>query len=100
MIKDIAVENKIELNAVSCYLKLLSEYGYCDYNPADQIKHKVRCITTGEEFDSMQEAGEKYNIKPLGIYRVCKGLFNRETAGKLPDGTRLKWEYIDKRLCA
>lgn len=100
MIKDIAIENKIELNAVSCYLKLLSEYGYCDYNPADQIKHKVRCITTGEEFDSMQEAGEKYNIKPLGIYRVCKGLFNRETAGKLPDGTRLKWEYIDKRLCA
>lgn len=100
MIKDIALENKIEVNNVSQYLKILSEYGYCNYNPSDQIKHKVRCITTGEEFDSMQEAGEKYNIKPLGIYRVCKGLFNRETAGKLPDGTRLKWEYIDKRLCA
>lgn len=96
MIKDIAKNNNIEVNSVSSYLKLLSKYGYCNYNPSDQIKQKVRCITTGEEFNSMQEAGEKYGIQPLGIYRVCKGIYNRVTAGKLPDGTRLKWEYIDK----
>lgn len=98
-IKDIAFENKIEANTVSQYLKLLSEYDYCNYNPADQIKHRVRCITTGEEFDTMQEAGAKYGIQPLGIYRVCNGLFNRVTAGKLSDGTRLKWEYIERQRC-
>lgn len=94
MIKDIASNNHIEVNAISKYLKLLSEYGYCNYEPSDQIKQKVRCITTGEEFDSMKEAGEKYGIQPIGIYRVCRGLFNRTTAGRLTDGTRLKWEYI------
>ena len=93
-IKDIAKKNKINVNAVSSYLKLLASYGYCDYKPEDQLKQKVRCITTGEEFDSMTEAGNKYNIHPMGIYRVCRGLFNRTTAGKLPDGTRLTWEYI------
>lgn len=93
-IKDIAAEVKINHGAVSKYLKLLSKYGFCTYNPASQIKRKVRCITTGEEFDSMNEAGEKYHIKPVGIYRVCNNMLNRTTAGKLDNGTRLQWEYI------
>ena len=85
--------NHINVNTVSKYLKLLAQHGYCNYKSEEQTKRKVHCITTGEIFNSMNEAGAKYNIKPLGIYRVCNKLFNRTTAGKLPDGTKLLWEY-------
>lgn len=97
-IKDIAELNKINVNAVGRYLKILALYGFCSYDPQSQTKQRVKCITTNEVFDSMKEAGEKYHIQPLGIYRVCNGLLNRQTAGKLPDGTRLKWEYIKEAV--
>ena len=40
---------------------------------------KVINLDTGEVFDTMIEAGEKYNIKYQGISRVCRGL--RKTCG-------------------
>ncbi len=56
-------------------------------------KRKIRCSTTGKEFDSVKEASEYYNISRPHISSCCKG--KRKSCGKLPDGTKLQWEYID-----
>lgn len=92
-IKDIMSALKCSNTTIERYLHLLNDYGFCTYDGHSQVCQKVICLTTGEEFNSMTEAANKYGIKPLGIYRVCNNLFNRTTAGKLPDGTRLKWSY-------
>ena len=47
---------------------------------------KVRNIDTGEVFDSIKAAGEKYNIEPTHITRVCKG--RRKSTGGF------RWEYV------
>lgn len=52
---------------------------------------KVRCITTGEEFESICAAARHFNIAQGNISKVLKG--ERKSCGKLPDGTRLTWEW-------
>ena len=60
-------------------------------------KLKIRCITTGEIFESAYEAAKFYNIASnSGILKCCKGI--RIYAGKLSDGTRLEWEYANEEL--
>ena len=57
----------------------------------------VICITTGIKFNRVVDGGIKYGLKsPTGISLVCKGKQNY--AGKLPDGTPLKWMYYDDFL--
>ena len=53
---------------------------------------KVVCITTGEIFDSMKEAGNYYNVTRSNITLCCKGI--RKSAGKL-NGTKLQWIYLE-----
>lgn len=55
---------------------------------------KVMCITTGEKFESIKEANKRYNISRGLISGVCRGL--KKTTGKLPDGTKLQWKYLDE----
>ena len=47
---------------------------------------KVMNVDTGEIFNSIKEAGLKYNIEPTHITRVCKG--KRKTSGGY------RWEYV------
>ena len=55
---------------------------------------RVACLTTGEVFETMSEAGKRYGIKHYcTISSVCSG--KKKTAGKLPDGTKLEWAYLD-----
>ena len=49
-------------------------------------KRKVRNIETGEIFNSIKEAAQKYNIVPTHITRVCRGKRN-QTGG-------FHWEYV------
>lgn len=49
-------------------------------------KRKVRCITTGEVFDSITDAGNKTGAPKASISHVCKG--KRKRAGGL------EWEYV------
>lgn len=51
----------------------------------------VRCKTTGEIFNSVREACDKYNLYTTNISKVCKG--KQKSTGKLSDGTKLEWEY-------
>ena len=55
-------------------------------------KKTVVCVTTGEIFNSIKEAQEKYNT--THISKCCKG--KAKSAGKNPvTGERLKWEYVE-----
>ena len=63
------------------------------YSAVESIKLRVRCITTGKEFDSIADASRYYNATRNRISLCCKG--KAKTTGRLPDGTKLEWEYID-----
>lgn len=54
-------------------------------------KKKVKCITTGEAFESMREAEKITGVRAASISHVCRG--ERKYAGKLKDGTKLSWKY-------
>lgn len=54
---------------------------------------QVRCINTGEVFDTCSEAKE-WALNGSKVNEVCKG--NRKSAGKHPiTGEKLRWEYVD-----
>lgn len=55
-------------------------------------KKKVKCLTTGEVFASIHDAAKKTGAPQASISHVCNG--KRKHAGKLPDGTKLKWTYV------
>ena len=64
-------------------------------NVIEKRKKKVLCVTTGEIFNSARDAARHYNIKDInGVCSAANPNHNQKTAGKLPDGTPLEWEYI------
>lgn len=70
-----------------------------DTNGANNPRaRKVRCIETGEVFDTAKEAGEKYNLSPSNpgctIRDCCR--HRRGTSGKdEKTGQPLHWEWAD-----
>lgn len=95
-INEIKNDNRAE-NLEWCTIEYNNNYGTKNQRSAKSNigKHnrKVRCITTGKEFNSLQEAGDYYNCNLQA--RMCKISGTKKTCGKLPDGTPLQWEYID-----
>lgn len=65
-----------------------NETGLCDIN-----KKSVKCVTTGETFESVRDAQRITGIDRSSISKCCKN--KRKSAGKLPDGTKLKWCYVE-----
>lgn len=59
----------------------------------------VRCVNTGEVFETQTMAGKKYNINPdmigLCARKATKNGVRVLSAGKL-DGEKLTWEYVEK----
>ena len=51
---------------------------------------KVICITTGKIFNSQKEASNYYKCGDISL--CCEGIC--KSAGKLPNGIRLKWKYV------
>ncbi len=64
----------------------------CLRKATDACKKKVRCITTGEEFECINDAVRKYNVSDSCIIRCCKG---RQPYTGRRIGKKLAWEYID-----
>lgn len=61
----------------------------CKYRNAIRRRgRKIRCITTGEIFDTLKEAAEKYNISSSAICLCCNNNPKHKHAGGQ------KWEYI------
>ena len=48
-----------------------SKVGYAE--GAKKKKRSVKCLNTGEVFDSIKSAAMKFNIDPSQLVRVCKG---------------------------
>lgn len=62
-----------------------------DLNPRS---HKVRCITTGEIFESKRLAAKYYKTQDIQILKSIRN--NKYTAGKCKKtGTPLKWEMYE-----
>lgn len=60
-----------------------------------KCKLPVRCITTGEEFASIEEASKKYGYKSeTNILYVCRG--QREYTINQQTREKLKWEFLQE----
>ena len=57
-----------------------------------KMSKKVICVTTGRIFNSQTCASNYYNVTQCSISKCCIG--TRKSAGKLQDGTPLKWKYV------
>lgn len=91
----------MHLNRVSIvrYLKKCAISGLCDYDPHEAMSEtakngknhtsKVRCIETGEIFESISKAKQKYHS--TNISACC--LKQRNTSGCI-NNVPLHWEYI------
>ena len=53
----------------------------------------VICLTTKRIFHTVREAEKYYNTDNSTIIKCCKG--KRKSCGKLPDGTKLVWRYLN-----
>lgn len=53
----------------------------------------IICKTTGEKFNSIYKGAKKYKADIRSVSNNCKGKCNY--AGKLEDGTKLKWEFLN-----
>ncbi|MDF2950496.1 MAG: hypothetical protein K0S18_79 [Anaerocolumna sp.] len=94
----------IHQSTVRVYLIKGTKFGWCKYNPEevtnknhikiwDNNRKKVICTTTNKKFNSIIEASKYYGLKSSsGIGECCNKKI--KSAGKLPDGTKLQWEYI------
>ena len=60
---------------------------------SEKLSKKVICITTGKIFNSQSEAAIHYNVVRKNISLCCTG--ERKSAGKLSDGTPLKWKNLE-----
>lgn len=55
----------------------------------------VRCINTGQIFNSIKEASDWCNLNSSGIGQVCRG--KAQSAGKHPDTKEpLRWEFVNR----
>ena len=63
---------------------------------SDANSQKVQCLTTGEIFNSISEAGRHYGVAQPNISKVLKG--ERKSAGKHPEtGEKLRWALVKDR---
>lgn len=67
------------------------------YDKDRSNKRKVRCITTGKEFNCITDALREYGMptKSGNISKAINPNNPRKYAGTLEDGTPLYWEYVD-----
>ncbi len=55
----------------------------------------VKCIELDKIYVSATIAGKELGIDNSTITKCCRGKKYFKTAGKLPDGTKLHWEYVN-----
>lgn len=73
-------------------LKGENSYLYGKFGKEHPRSKSVICLTTGIVYGSAKEAERMTGLAQTNISSACRG--KTRSAGKLPDGTRLKWKYI------
>lgn len=104
--KDIAKILKMSVGTTIRYLKRGAELGWCDYTVDKCYKFyyesgkckttnkMVACLETGMVYKSIIEASKSIiDASDSHISQCCKG--KRNTCGRLEDGTKLHWRYVD-----
>lgn len=87
-------EVQISMSCLRKYIRRGINMGLCDYRT--YYRKKVICVTTNEIFNSVKEAGLKYNVSSGNISLNAKG--KTKYSCKLPDGTKLHWKYYEDWL--
>ena len=59
------------------------------FSPSPVVYSKVRCVTTGEEFDNVSDASRKTGLSRRSISYACNGI--HKTCGNM------QWEFIEMR---
>ena len=88
-------ENKLNNNVENlewCTRKYNNNYGSHNKIVGESHKKSIICITTGEKFDSIIDASNKYNVDRASISNCCNN--KRKSAGKMDDGTKLIWKFL------
>lgn len=92
-IPNIAIKLKLSKGSILKYLKLGVSLNWCDYDGKEESCRKIVCITTGEIFDSITSARNKYNVH-IRIYPL--DMNNIRSSGKHPiTGEKLIWMYYE-----
>lgn len=73
--------------------EMMSEANSGGDNPNAQ---SVICITTGKIFGCIRDGSKYYNCNYGHIGACCRG--ERKSCGKLEDGTKLVWKYLEDYL--
>ena len=60
----------------------------------DKKNKPIICLTTNKYFDSITDGAKYYSVYFTGVAACCQK--RCKSAGKLPDGTRLKWMYYSE----
>lgn len=88
--KDEDKTNNCVNNLEWCTYYYNHHYGTKIERAAKALWKKVRCIETGEVFNSQKEAAEKYGLSQGNISRVCRG------KAKTTGGYR--WEFVTEGI--
>lgn len=96
LVKEIIEQVNVSKSVINRSVKYGKWVGLCEYDPKKSQKRSaqtmVRCITTGEVFDSIREATKQYNIyNESYISCCCRGVKNNTV--NMVSGERYQWEY-------
>lgn len=101
---EISQKLNVSHGTVVQYLHAASAAGFCDYtsykahilsqqNAVAKLRRRVRCIETGQVFESILVANKFYNVgSSSNIIRSCN---NKNRHAGYCDGVQLSWEYVD-----
>ena len=105
--KQISPITGLKKELITKYLNKATQLGLCNYTQSEMLNatiqynggncncKKILCITTGEIFDSIKEATEKYNIYRTGLSDYLGGKKVLKSMGTNPiTKEKLTWKYL------